>query len=90
MVIFTKKLRTLDPHLPIVWDKVLKKTFFFLTPSLSICIVAIDFSSIMWWCGCGGGGGAVGQGPGDSGELGKGEDVLADSQIKDSSSLRTK
>ena len=34
MVIFTKKFRTLDPHLPIVWDKVLKKNFFFLTPSL--------------------------------------------------------
>ena len=29
MVIFTKKFRTLDPHLPIVWDKVLKKTVFF-------------------------------------------------------------
>ena len=23
---FTKKFRTFDPHLPIVWDKVLKKT----------------------------------------------------------------
>ena len=34
MVIFTKKFRTLNPHLPIVWDKVLKKTVF-LTPSLS-------------------------------------------------------
>ena len=34
MVIFTKKFRTLDPHLPIVWDKVLKKTVFFWTPSL--------------------------------------------------------
>ena len=33
MVIFTKKFGTLDPHLPIVWDKVPKKTFFF-TPSL--------------------------------------------------------
>ena len=32
MVFFTNKFRTLDPHLPIVWDKVLKKTFF-LTPS---------------------------------------------------------
>ena len=30
----------------------------------------------------------MGWGPGDSGELVKGEDVLADSQIKDSSSLR--
>ena len=29
MVIFTKKFRTLDPHLPIVWDKVLKKNGFF-------------------------------------------------------------
>ena len=28
MVIFTKKFGTLDPHLPIVWDKVPKKTFF--------------------------------------------------------------
>ena len=34
MVIFTKKFGTLDPHLPIVWGKVPKKTFF-LTPSLS-------------------------------------------------------
>ena len=34
MVIFTKKFRTLDPHLPIVWDKVLKKTLFSFTPSL--------------------------------------------------------
>ena len=33
MVIFTKKFRTLDPHLPIVWDKVPKKNVFF-TPSL--------------------------------------------------------
>ena len=33
MVIFTKKFGTLDPHLPIVWDKVPKKRFF-LTPSL--------------------------------------------------------
>ena len=33
-VFFTKKFRTFDPHLPIVWDKVLKKTVFFLTPSL--------------------------------------------------------
>ena len=32
MVIFTKKFRTLDLHLPIVWDKVLKNRFF--TPSL--------------------------------------------------------
>ena len=28
-VIFTKKFRTFDPHLPIVWDKVLKKNVFF-------------------------------------------------------------
>ena len=28
MVIFTKKFGTLDPYLPIVWDKVPKKTFF--------------------------------------------------------------
>ena len=28
-LVFTKKFRTLDPHLPIVWDKVLKKTVFF-------------------------------------------------------------
>ena len=34
MGFFTKKFRTFDPHLPIVWDKVLKKTVFFLTPSL--------------------------------------------------------
>ena len=33
MVIFTIKFGTLDPHLPIVWDKVPKKRFF-LTPSL--------------------------------------------------------
>ena len=32
MVIFTKKFGTLDLHLPIVWDKVLKNRFF--TPSL--------------------------------------------------------
>ena len=31
MGFFTKKFRTFDPHLPIVWDKVLKKTFFFDT-----------------------------------------------------------
>ena len=35
MVIFTKKFWTLNPHLPIVWDKVPKKTFFFWTPSLT-------------------------------------------------------
>ena len=29
MVIFTKKFGTLDPHLPIVWDKVPKKTVLF-------------------------------------------------------------
>ena len=34
MVVFTKEFGTLDPHLPIVWDKVPKKRFF--TPSL-IC-----------------------------------------------------
>ena len=28
MVVFTRKFGTLDPHLPIVWDKVPKKTFF--------------------------------------------------------------
>ena len=33
MVIFTKKFWTLDPNLPIVWDKVPKKNVFF-TPSL--------------------------------------------------------
>ena len=32
MVIFTKKFGTLDPHLPIVWDKVPKKTFFLHLP----------------------------------------------------------
>ena len=32
MVIFTKKFGTLDPHLPIVWDKVPKKTFFWHLP----------------------------------------------------------
>ena len=37
MVIFTKKFGTLDPHLPVVWDKIPKKTFFF-TPSLSIVL----------------------------------------------------
>ena len=35
MVIFTKKFGTLDPHLPIVWDKVPKKRFFW-TPSLTL------------------------------------------------------
>ena len=30
MVIFTKKFGTLDPHLPIVWDKVPQKKRFFL------------------------------------------------------------
>ena len=34
MVIFTKKFGTLYLHLPIVWDKVPKKTAFF-TPSLN-------------------------------------------------------
>ena len=34
MVIFTKKFGTLDPHLPIVWDKVQKNGFFF-NPSLT-------------------------------------------------------
>ena len=28
MVVFTRKFGTLDPHLPIVWDKVPKKRFF--------------------------------------------------------------
>ena len=32
MVIFTKKFGTLDPHQPIVWDKVPKKTFFWDLP----------------------------------------------------------
>ena len=31
MVVFTKEFGTLDPHLPIVLDKVPKKTFFFDT-----------------------------------------------------------
>ena len=31
MVIFIKKFGTLDPHLPIVWDKVPNKRFFFDT-----------------------------------------------------------
>ena len=35
MCIFTKKFRTFDRHLPIVQDKVLKKTLFFLHLSLS-------------------------------------------------------
>ena len=34
MVIFTKKFGTLDPHLPIVWDKVPKKRFFYTFPKL--------------------------------------------------------
>ena len=34
MVVFTRKFGTLDPHLPIVWDKV-PKNGFFRTPSLS-------------------------------------------------------
>ena len=29
MVVFTKEFGTLDPHLPIVWDKVPNKTVFF-------------------------------------------------------------
>ena len=32
MVVFTKEFGTLDPHLPIVWDKVPKKTFFLHLP----------------------------------------------------------
>ena len=43
MCIFTKKFRTFDPHLPIVWDKVLKKTVIFLTPSLSAIIDFLYF-----------------------------------------------
>ena len=35
MVVFTKEFGTLDPHLPIVRDKVPKKRFF-LTPSLTL------------------------------------------------------
>ena len=31
MVISTKKFGTLDPHLPIIWDKVPKKNVFFDT-----------------------------------------------------------
>ena len=31
MGFFTKKFRTFDPHLPIVWDKVLKNNVFFDT-----------------------------------------------------------
>ena len=31
MVIFIKKFGTLDPHLPIVWDKVPNKRFFYDT-----------------------------------------------------------
>ena len=37
MVIFTKKFGTLDPHLPIVWDKVQKKqTIYFWDLPLEI------------------------------------------------------
>ena len=32
MVVFTKQFGTLDPHLPIVWDKVPKKRFFYTFP----------------------------------------------------------
>ena len=35
MVIFTKKFGTLDPHLPIVWDNVQKKPFFYTFPKSS-------------------------------------------------------
>ena len=43
MVIFTKKFGTLDPHLPIVWDKVPKKTFFLDTfPKLIIRLTVIN------------------------------------------------
>ena len=36
MVIFTKNYGTLGPHLPIVWDKVPKKTFFYTFPNRNI------------------------------------------------------
>ena len=45
---FTKKFRTLDSYLPIVWDKVLKKRFF--TPSLigiiAFCLNRVTLSSV--------------------------------------------
>ena len=46
MVIFTKKFRTLDPHLPIVWDKVLKKNVFFLTPSLMVSSPDLSLTAV--------------------------------------------
>ena len=44
-VIFTKKFWTLDPNLPIVWDKVPKKTFFLHLP-LSTVDLVLDYSII--------------------------------------------
>ena len=53
MVLFTKKFGTLDPHLPIVWDKVPKKTFF-LAPSLtcSACIACTKCPSYLTCISC--------------------------------------
>ena len=50
MVIFTKKFRTLDPHLPIVWDKVLKINRFFLTPSLMTCCLNASTKELLMVC----------------------------------------
>ena len=46
MVIFTKKFGTLDPHLPIVWDKVPKKTFFWHLPLSTVNILV--FRVTIW------------------------------------------
>ena len=42
MVIFTKKFRTLDPHLPIVWDKVLKNGCFYSFPKYLVLLEGIE------------------------------------------------
>ena len=40
MVIFTKKFGALDPHLPIVWDKVPKNVFFYTFPNtINTCLI---------------------------------------------------
>ena len=40
MVVFTKEFETLDPHLPIVWDKDPKKTVFLHLPLFDIRFLA--------------------------------------------------
>ena len=52
MVIFTKKFGTLDPHLPIVWDKVPKKNGFFDTFPKSIYQHIFFFFHVMFVFSC--------------------------------------